>query len=577
MSHYNWLDPHRSHKETINSWKRLLLDHDERNAVSTLKRTDLVAIDALADNTEDTFEGGVKSSRTSLTQRKHDNSLSTSVDKLQKSKRRKANYKTSDTSASRWEQSSEGKRERDINVHGDDNIALQHPKDHSLELAPSIDSVESINVTEETQEITELKLAIASLRTKLEMLQPEGMRPSDIAAMSTAKLSVQNSSDGPASEDTTNSGEDRDNEVLLSQDVPSQRSILIWDEIRALVEACASSRSGMKSIADSAIIELGIDNLEDGVLHRLCTNEVFTQDQGDECEPRFEGTLEADTSTADLALSLKSMPSRLFLDALLHAGKAHGRAVVDSVLLPVIHDCTTFSKLASELVQKVLKEQASASMVHFLSCAFEPTPAGQTTSETIAYSALDRLPVLFHSEIHLATVQSILGYSNVPCPLPTRLWTRFNTILDLLWEQVVGFVTSTSPSALTGQGISGPASTTLKEAVDTKNETTWILRMYCPPNIWELVAKYAESGMAGNGSAARSSIEELNLGGQVRLSNPKLIQLLMTWTMRQGPMCSDLESLQRMRQFCATKLEAKQAKGLVAKLDMFIKKKGLSK
>ncbi|KAF9361527.1 hypothetical protein BGX26_002032 [Mortierella sp. AD094] len=448
----------------------------------------------------------------------------------------------------------------------------------------------------EMQEITELKLAIASLRSKLETLQPEGMRPSDIAAMSTAGFSVQNSGDGPASEGTASSAGGTDNEVLLSQDVASQRSILIWDEIRALVEASTSSRSRVKSMADSAIIGLGIENLEDGVLHRLCTNEVFAQDQGDECEPRFEGTLETDAATVDpaeiprlsyqvsqtlcrmlfcrKALSLKSIPSRLFLDALLHAGKAHGRAIVDSVLLPVIFDHTTFSKLASELVQKVMKEQTSASMVHFLSCAFEPTATGQITSETIVYSALARLPVLFHSEIHLATVQSILGYSNVPCPLPTRLWTRFNTILDLLWEQVVGFITSISSTALTGQGISNPASTTLKDAVDTKNETTWILRMYCPANIWELVAKYAESGIVGDRSAVRSGIEELNQGGQVRLSNPKLIQLLMTWTMRQGPMCSDLESLQRMRQFCATKLEVKQAKGLVAKLDLFIKKKG---
>lgn len=72
------------------------------------------------------------------------------------------------------------------------------------------------------------------------------------------------------------------------------------------------------------------------------------------------------TTIIQKAIRLKSIPSRLFLDAVLNAGKAHGRAIVDSVLMPVIHDHISFSKLSSELIQKTMKEQASTTVIHFL-------------------------------------------------------------------------------------------------------------------------------------------------------------------------------------------------------------------
>jgi len=66
------------------------------------------------------------------------------------------------------------------------------------------------------------------------------------------------------------------------------------------------------------------------------------------------------------AIQLKSIPSRLFLDAVLNAGKAHGRAIVESTLMPVIRDYNSFSKLSSELILKTMKEQAPTTVTHFL-------------------------------------------------------------------------------------------------------------------------------------------------------------------------------------------------------------------
>jgi hypothetical protein len=54
------------------------------------------------------------------------------------------------------------------------------------------------------------------------------------------------------------------------------------------------------------------------------------------------------------------------LDAILHAGRANGRAIVDGVLMPVVRDHASFSKLSSELVQKVMKEQSAVTVIHFL-------------------------------------------------------------------------------------------------------------------------------------------------------------------------------------------------------------------
>ncbi|KAF9204274.1 hypothetical protein BGZ49_005478 [Haplosporangium sp. Z 27] len=536
------MDPHRNYKEAINSWKRLLQDYDERSIASSLKRTEPESVAVTLKDDENSRVTSVIESKSGVLWR------------LQKIKRQRTKNNACNSIDSQKGQTPKDRQDKGSEGHKDDNTtAFGQSETRRSGLDFSTDIIETMDTIEDDfEEKTKLKIAIASLRSKLETLQPEGSRPSDIAAISIEGSSIEKNNEGIAS--TGNTGSADINEVLLSQDVASQRSILIWDEVQTIVEASSSSKNEVKAMADAAISELGMENLEDGVLHRLCTNEIYTQDQDEECGTGADGHIEVNKTNMDQTklpqlsfqssqnlcrilfsrkvLRLKSIPSRLFLDSILHAGKTHGRAIVDSVLLPAIHDHDSFSKLTSELVQKVMKEQTTASAVHFLSCTFESTV------------------------------------------VPTRLWTRFNSILNSLWEEVAGFITSASSTTPSRLSISNSTISCLKDAVGSKNEMAWILHMYCPVNIWEMLVNYSGPGMESDGSNAGSSIEGLRQEGQIRLSNPKLLQLLMTWTLKQGPLCSDLESLQRMRQFCATKLEAKQAKGLVSKLDMFIKKKG---
>ncbi|KAF9108257.1 hypothetical protein BGX27_008410 [Mortierella sp. AM989] len=286
MSRYNWLDPHRSHRKAINSWKQMLLDHDERSAASALKRGDL--LDDKTKSAADTFGSSIKGQVVCP---------ALEAIRLLKLKKRKINRNNTDSFIIPQEQSYKGQHNKDITNCDDSDTALRHRKDQDLELAQATETFESKNTTNgDLQQITELKLAIASLRSKLEMLQPEGARPSDIAAALTESLSKQKSDGGALIEDVASTSGGTENEVLLSQDVASQRSILLWDEIRALVEALNSSRKDTRIMAESAMYELGIENLEDGVLHRLCTNEIFTRDQDDDIELRLEGSTETDQS-----------------------------------------------------------------------------------------------------------------------------------------------------------------------------------------------------------------------------------------------------------------------------------------
>ncbi|KAF8938981.1 hypothetical protein BGZ58_010981 [Dissophora ornata] len=247
----------------------------------------------------------------------------------------------------------------------------------------------SDNGDDDGRERADLELAIASLRSKLETLQPEGTKPSDIAAAAQAPVQIGGGVDANTASIREADEGTAENEVVLSQTVTSQRSILLWDEILTVVEAMNSPRSQVQAMAYTAVSELGMDNLEDGVLHRLCVNEIFTQeDYGDDYEIAVEASERAVEASLDRTKSsqlsyqvslslyrilfcqkvlyLKAIPSRLLLDAILQAGKAHGRAIVDSVLLPAIRDYVGFSKLTSELVQKVMKEQTSATVIHFL-------------------------------------------------------------------------------------------------------------------------------------------------------------------------------------------------------------------
>ncbi|KAG9066251.1 hypothetical protein KI688_001472 [Linnemannia hyalina] len=227
-------------------------------------------------------------------------------------------------------------------------------------------------------DLADLESAISSLRSKLEVVQPEGMRPSDIARARSEESNSGQDNDKVdlRTDEMDDAAMEESSDALLSQVLTSQQSILLWDDLRLLVKV--------------AVLDLGLEHLEDGVLNRLCIDEIFVQDKASQTEQGDRGmeeTGEAEkirsTRASQLsyqsslfllrvlfyrkASELPSQPSRLLLDALLRAGKAHGRAVIDGVVLPLARNYTKFSKPASELVQKVLKEQTSASLIHFLS------------------------------------------------------------------------------------------------------------------------------------------------------------------------------------------------------------------
>ncbi|KAF9573835.1 hypothetical protein EC968_007906 [Mortierella alpina] len=414
---------------------------------------------------------------------------------------------------------------------------------HQGHLGSSKESTSEISETyNNEQELIELELAVSSLRTKLEMLQPIGMRPSDLAAaLEEPTVGEQgNHADGKGDADP-NAAQAANQEEILSQVSTSQCSVLLWEELRVLVTLSGSPAKTTREQVDKAVSDLGLHNLEDGALDRLCS-EIF---DGFQTEHQDGLTADPDDVRTTLQLSypallVQSKPSRLFLHSIVHAGKHNGRAVTDAVLLPLLWDHARFSKVTSELVQNVLKEQSSVGAIHFLSMVLEPT-GGQAALTASEDNGLSKVPVLFLTEAHLDSVKTILSHANVPTPLPSRLWVRFNAALDILWEQIV-LLTSTSSSSASSQTL---------------------LRFYCSSG--DLQASLNSSGRKN----IMSNEEEASL----RLSCVNLVQLLMTWTMRQGPLCQDVGNLEKMRQFCASKLDVKLGKSLVTKLDMFIKRK----
>ncbi|KAF9293329.1 hypothetical protein BGZ74_011762 [Mortierella antarctica] len=414
----------------------------------------------------------------------------------------------------------------------------------------------------------DLSAAVCSLSSKLEILQPEGMRPSDIL--------VKNGSEPDQHNRDLGSGDYESGDVVLSQAAVSQQSVLLWEDLRVLVAVLSSTDPLLVEQAEMSVADLGLDALEDGVLHRLCVNEIFgdtSQDQkmdpagNDESldEPSLGLSYQSSMHLYRIlflqkATELKSIPSRLFLDAVLCASRGHGRAMVDGVLLPLVQDYANFSKFISELVQKALKEHTAASLIHFLSRILEPVsesppPSMHGKEAKILQAALYRTPAVFASEIHLTTVQTLLGFTSLPCPVPSRLWVRLSASLELLWDQMVGLLSSVSTKQLG----STPPMIALSDIKDKHQADLWMLKLYCSPVLWEALFK------SGKGQEA--------LKDELRLNNTKLIQLLMAWTLRQGPHCQDVGSLTRFREFCATRLDPKLSKALVAKLDMVIKKK----
>ncbi|KAG0325172.1 hypothetical protein BG004_003282, partial [Podila humilis] len=216
------------------------------------------------------------------------------------------------------------------------------------------------------------------------------MRPSDIRPTRKINSSNQQQQQHHCQEADISSAEvvgrddehEHEQDVVLSQAAVSQQSVLLWDEFRILVSALTSSNPVVASKAEVCIVELGLDNLDDSVLNRLCSNEIFKSgntENLDMDDVEIGGNEEPDTDEpmslglpyqASLHLyrtlflrksrELQAAPSRLFLDSILCASQSHGRAMVDSVLQPLVSDYSKFSKFMSELVLKSLKEQSPA-------------------------------------------------------------------------------------------------------------------------------------------------------------------------------------------------------------------------
>ncbi|CAO3569983.1 unnamed protein product [Mortierella alpina] len=580
MMAYHWKDPTQTHKDLVSSWRQKLQDHDRQN----IKRTVGQAMDIQDHSTsmsgvtipipkhlsevkiEEELSTITQLNRctqvwlfppkpeladlvptTSLGQDKRP--LTISPEDIRRMKRRKRISKTVP-----WNALSESQAEL---LTTDTNGSYASDSHQQQQGGPALTKVfipEMHDAQDDEQELVGLEAAVSSLRSKLEILQPIGMRPSDLAAaLAQPAFEDQGALTDENGDTHTNAAQITNQEEILSQVSTSQCSVYLWDELRALVTLSGSPSEKTKEQVDKAASELGLYNLEDGALDRLCT-EIF---DGYQTEQQEAGSSDADETRATLQLSypaslflfrilfykkallVQFKPSRLFLHSIVLAGKHHGRAVTDAVLLPLLWDHVRYSKVTSELVQNVLKEQSSVGVIHFLSMVLEPR-GGQAASAAGEDNELGKVPVLFLTEVHLDTVKIILSYANVPTPLPSRLWVRFNAVLEMLWEQIV--LLTSSPSSTTCQAF---------------------VKLYCSSGDLH----------AFLGSSGRKDVLSGGEQDSLRLSCVNLVQLLMTWTMRQGPLCQDVGNLEKMRQFCASRIDAKLGKSLVTKLDMFIKRK----
>lgn len=99
-------------------------------------------------------------------------------------------------------------------------------------------------------DLTDLASAISSLRSKLEIVQPEGMRPSDIARARSEEFNIgqDNEKMDLRTDEMGDTVMEESSDALLSQVPTSQQSILLWDDLRLLVEASTSMSEREQSL-----------------------------------------------------------------------------------------------------------------------------------------------------------------------------------------------------------------------------------------------------------------------------------------------------------------------------------------
>lgn len=101
-----------------------------------------------------------------------------------------------------------------------------------------------------TVDLTDLAYAISSLRSKLEIVQPEGIRPSDIARARSEAFNVDHDNNKMEfrADENSDTVMEESSDALLSQVPTSQQSILLWDDLRLLVEASMSMSERVQSL-----------------------------------------------------------------------------------------------------------------------------------------------------------------------------------------------------------------------------------------------------------------------------------------------------------------------------------------
>lgn len=132
----------------------------------------------------------------------------------------------------------------------DTHTASQSYREDTTEPAAGQIIGEEVPCSMTAVDLTDLASAISSLRSKLEIVQPEGMRPSDIARARSKESNFGQDNDklDLPTDEMGDTAMEESSDALLSQVPSSQQSVLLWDDLRLLVEASTSMSEREQSL-----------------------------------------------------------------------------------------------------------------------------------------------------------------------------------------------------------------------------------------------------------------------------------------------------------------------------------------
>ncbi|KAG0261935.1 hypothetical protein DFQ27_002707 [Actinomortierella ambigua] len=405
--------------------------------------------------------------------------------------------------------------------------------------------------------------AIKALNEKLEGIQLAGTRPSDIraelASQACGALSSMSDAEqiGKPSRSASDSGD-----LVLSQTQHSQHTVSLWDDIRQLIHALCSKEPELESQAAESIVWLGLDNLEDGILQGLCVNELALH-SNDNTNPEQAFTLpyqticQMDSSVTKVHTELtfnilKSQPSTTlvhflgtWLAARTNPGMAKGSANRNNNDVPALGRYLP-NELQSLLVHRPSSISGMGSSGTGSTSHWTEPPRDPSTSFSV--------PSPLSSDIQISLLQSIISLPVLAkSPLPSRLWHQLCDDLELLWSAIQAVATRTAPVLLLKQ----QQQQQQQKTDESMAQRAWTKAMYLPS--------------LDSTSSAQPPPPPMSDG--IRLSNAKLPPVLVLWVMRHGPSCQDIALLERMQQFCETKMDVKGGKMVLAKIEALLRKK----